>query len=317
MPTFDGGHYFLTVLAPIRTGDLVHLGDDTYRSHAQMLRDTLACLPTARQAPPTLDSPLNSPFARSRRTHLCRFVVIDDVVYNGRNPTDAILGSVKGVDLLEHQPVDRLNAPYLLFAADFDAASGADSELRSFLTELWSTMETELRAVFEHCVGFDRVNSAQAFGDYIKRCQVETTMPFNDYWTSPLPVTDLDLKPLLAPALIGAAVTLIALVLWILGIGGWPWSWITLAGVAATAVSLWVAYRRIMNRGGQPFPTAPNSDLRSILKALYLQQRFVDFAIANQGAEPAALQAAFGRFLEEHKPGDLDAPTQEPGVIRS
>ena len=72
-----------------------------------------------------------------------------------------------------------------------------------------------------------------------------------------------------------------------------------------------------MRTGNKPFPTAPDSDLRSVLKALYLQQKFTDFAIQNQGADDTALQTNFGAFLDEHKPGDLDNPTQQPGVISS
>ena len=70
-------------------------------------------------------------------------------------------------------------------------------------------------------------------------------------------------------------------------------------------------------KGGKRLPTAPDSDLRSILKALYLQQNFVNFAIKNQGASDEDLHANFGKFLKEHKPQDLDSPTQDPGVIRS
>ena len=66
-----------------------------------------------------------------------------------------------------------------------------------------------------------------------------------------------------------------------------------------------------------PFPAAPDSDLPSVLKALYLQQRFQEFAVAEQGAGDAALHAAFGRFLAKHRPDDLGWPTQEAGVVRS
>ena len=36
----------------------------------------------------------------------------------------------------------------------------------------------------------------------------------------------------------------------------------------------------IVAKAQAPLPTAPDSDLPSVLKALYLQQRFTDFAIA-------------------------------------
>jgi hypothetical protein len=320
MPNFDGGHYFLTVLAPIKTDASV--GDDgRQHSHLELLRQTLETLPTAHQDGASAKSKLNSPFARHSRTHLARFVVIDDVVYNGRNPCDPIWMRLTGKDPINPQPVDRLKCPYLMFAADIDTASGDDGALKAYLTELWSIMEAELREVFRHCVGFDGVAGAEAFCAYIMRCQIETTMPFNDYWT--------DLSALLsgptpwrafAPAIAAAAaavVTVLALLLQILGIGGWSWGLIALAGAVVTAVLLYVAYRVVIREGEKPFPMAPDSDLKSILKALYLQQKFVDFAAETQGADAKTLHRKFGAFLKRHKPGDLDAPSQAPGVIRS
>ncbi len=72
----------------------------------------------------------------------------------------------------------------------------------------------------------------------------------------------------------------------------------------------------MMRRGATPFPKTPDSDLPSILKALYLQQRFQDFAITAQGKGDAALLSAFKDFLDEHKPGDPEL-TQEPGTVRA
>ena len=316
MPNFDGGHYFLTVLAPVRTDDHVD-GEGSSGSRRQALRDALACLPTARQSPATIANRINSPFARSKRTHFARFVVIDDVVYNGRQPTDAIVAAVRGPDPSVMQPVDRLASPFLFFAADFDAASDSDQELKSYLGELWQTMEAELRAIFQHCVDFDRVTDAVSFYQYVKDCQIETTMPFNDYWTGPIPAENLSF---LAPTVLGgggALVALIAVVLWIFGVGTWPWGWIALGGVVAVVLAVLLAYAMVMRRGHKPLPTAPDSDLRSVLKAIYLQQAFIRFATDMQGADAATLHRAFGQFVATHKPGDLDGPTQEPGVIRA
>jgi hypothetical protein len=97
--------------------------------------------------------------------------------------------------------------------------------------------------------------------------------------------------------------------------GGWlVWVGLGLLGIVA---GVWMAYRLIMRRGARPFPTAPDSDLKSVLKGLYLQQRLTRFAIENQGAEPQALYDAFGKFLKEVRPSDVDGPTQPPGVLRS
>lgn len=50
------------------------------------------------------------------------------------------------------------------------------------------------------------------------------------------------------------------------------------------------------------------------LKALYLKQEFSKFVFANQGKNPQDLQAAFRKFVEASKPGDLSGPTWRPGA---
>ena len=87
--------------------------------------------------------------------------------------------------------------------------------------------------------------------------------------------------------------------------------------IVAVIVSAAFLYFKVMRVGNEPFPTAPDSDLKSVLKALYLQQKFSDFAIENQGVNDAALYKNFGEFLNKHKPDDLDNATQQPGVIKS
>ena len=72
-----------------------------------------------------------------------------------------------------------------------------------------------------------------------------------------------------------------------------------------------------MARGSRSFPTAPNSDLKSVLKGLYLQQQLVRFAIDQQGAAPADLHAAFAGFLDRTVPADLERPTQPAGVLHA
>ncbi len=313
MPNFDGGHYFLTVLAPIR-GDIVVDGEGRHRSRPDMLREILGCLPTAEQSEHRPEMDAESPFMRNKKTHLARFVVINDVLYNGRAPSDAILSKLgSGSSLIVPGPVDRLNRAYLLFAADIDAKSGDDSELVAYLTELWNAMGTELRAIFEHCEKFsDNVKDAASFCVYIKECQLETTMPFNDYWADGLKATNPPLKRILLAVLVALA----ACGLW-LGYGQWSWwGWI-LAVVTVPALTLGFAYAFVMIRGGKPFPAAEHSDLKSILKALYLQQNFVNFVVQNQGVADDDLHANFAAFLDKHRPQDLDSPTQEPGVLRS
>ena len=63
--------------------------------------------------------------------------------------------------------------------------------------------------MFGHCVGFDTVADAATFQNYILRCQVETTMPFNDYWITPPPLTSL--KTVLIGTVVALAVIELAL----------------------------------------------------------------------------------------------------------
>ena len=52
-----------------------------------------------------------------------------------------------------------------------------------------------------------------------------------------------------------------------------------------------------------------------MLKALYLQRAFTDFAIDQQGKSDKELFDRFGAFIAERRPDDIASPTQEPGVI--
>jgi hypothetical protein len=313
MPNFDGGHYFLSVLIPIRT-DVEQNAEGAWRSHVDLLREELALLPTAQQNRVSRDAALNSPFARNRLNHLARFVVIDDLVFNGRVSGNALLARLRGENPLTAQPVDRLKCSYLFFGADIDADTGDDAALRRYTDALWETMQQELRAVLRHCLAFDeRVRDAEGFFRYVRDCRVETTMPFNDYWADGLPAKNMNLLPVLAVPGLTALVAVLGFVLHLFGAEGWIW--IGLAALTITAaLGVWL-YRYLVRKAQAPLPTAPDSDLPSVLKALYLQQQFSDFVIAQQGADDAALYAAFQGFVEQHRPADTAAPTQPPGVI--
>lgn len=319
MPDLASGHYYLTVLAPI------HVDADP---HEQLLAQELALLPTGRQTMGPLDS-TPSPFARNTLNHTARFVMIDSPRYNGRVSGNTLISAIKKVDPLIGQPVDRFPVPFLLFAADIDAP-GDDGEaaLRAYTHVLWDTMKGELRAIFGHCVGFEQVADAASFHAYIKRCQVETTLPFNDYWAhglTPPPGLPLDLisraagvagravaisvAAFAAATLVNAGLTLTdahgQLVDWI-RTGG---LWITVAMLAVFALAAlgglagYVAMLMVARRG---LPTAPGSDLPSILKALFLQQNLTTFAIEAQGLPDQALHDRFGAFLSAVRPQDAE-----------
>jgi hypothetical protein len=315
MPTFDGGHYFLTVLAPIRSAPRDD-GSGHARAPAHLIREALAKLATAGQTEASLAGG-DSPFARVPGTHFARFFVLDDAVYNGRQETDSLLYTLRSAlgfarPLTTAQPVDRLASKYLVFFTAFDAASGDESELDRYLSALWQEMRRELLAIFGNCQGFDRVDTAAGFCSYVKRCQVETTMPFNDYWTEPPPLKNFVFTPWIWPVAVPALVALAGLISLLLG-GNHPLArWLLAGGIAATVLT---AYWMVMRVGKMPFPAALGSDLRSVLKALDLQRHFIDFAIAAQELDDDALHRRFGEFLALRKPDDLDNATQRPGVI--
>ena len=336
MPNFDGGHYFLTALIPVKTGLLDDIDHNT-TSHTHALRSYLARLPTALQSRANEKRGVNSPFARNKRTHFARLVLMDDVAFNGRVGSDTLLVALSpflakrpglarfaALNPLTAQPVDMLPSPYLICVVDFDAqdiGTGSDEmrALDTYLRELWTEMGPEWGFILQHCHGFEDVHDGQSFATAIRQCQVETTMPYNDYWqTAPdLAKLALPLAGVLAPALGGLAVFVLGILGWVFADHAMPWKWAVVIGLAILLGGLLYAYRKVLGHGLSPFPAAPDSDLRSVLKSLYVQQNFVRFAIDNQNTDPAALHSAFGRFLDEHRPTDLTGPTQPAGVVRS
>ena len=336
MPDFDTGHLFLTFLSPIREGTTADVSGERM-SHRQLLRVTLGLLPTALQSPATIKIGENSPFARNRQTHLCRMLVLDEVMFNGRGRKDAIVTALRRQDPIHPGPIDSLNCAYLVFCADIDAVMEEGDPLPKSLTKkqqhevrdaylrrLWATMEPELRCIYENCVGFDNVDSAEEFARYMARCQVETTMPFNDYWSSPPKLNSLPLVPMAVAALLPFMVTLLALIGGIAGMATVPilnlvvgWAvWPTFCiGLLATVAVIYGLYRYVLANGEKPMPPGQYGDLPGVLKSLYLQQHFANFAVDQQGADADALHTAFGAFLDQHRPSAKLAPSQAPGVI--
>jgi hypothetical protein len=312
MPTVDGGHYFLTCLIPVQTAPRARAdGSMTVPSH--LLREELARLPLAQQSPETVNSGRQSPFARCTRTHTIRLAVIDQPAFQGRDRQDVLLTVAKGDKPLEPRPADSLQNSWLLLSADLDArADEPDKGLASWAGGLWALCEPELRAIFETCVGFDAVQDGASFAAWLKRCQIETWMSFNDYWPHGPRIRAETPRRLLLGGL-ATFLGVIALFWWWLGTS---W-WLLAAVLPAAALALGAVILRLWQVGGRPFRAAPHGDLPSVLKALHVQQRFARFAGEAQGLSPDALHARFGAFLADVQPSDIAAPTQPPGVIRS
>ena len=147
MGNTSGQAYGLTVLCPLRSDRRKDV------SFAAEVRQRLASL--------RLDE--RSPMARVPNTYLCRFFVLDEVPYQG-NPA-----------MGEH-----LQSKYLVFVCELHG------DLDRYLEGMWNNAEEMIKRVFEFCVGFDDVKTADEFGNYIKRCQVKTTFYFNGSTDAPL-----------------------------------------------------------------------------------------------------------------------------------
>jgi hypothetical protein len=322
MPTFDGGHYFLTAVVPICTAPAPDGTAVTSPVHA--LRKRLSLMPTAAETRDCGGG--QSPFALNTRNHFARFVIIDDVAYPGRMGRNTLWGLIRGGDLAVAQPQDHLKCSFLVFVVDFDAKSGADQERYSYLVELWNTMGQDVREIFIFCEGFaSRVTDAASFAAYIASCQLETTMSFNDYYADTPTLPAWPEKPFLWAGIASLGVLGLGLVdLLTPSLQSWlphPLVLVIVGAVALAAVILAV-YASIMAAGRKPFPSAPDSDLPSVLKALHLRRTFTRFVIDSQmqaaGTDTASAQKLyddFAAFVAANKPSDIGAPTQLPGVI--
>jgi len=140
MPNETGRAYGLTALCP--------LIPDAQReqSHAAVIKSRLRNLPVDE----------DSPLAKVPNLYLCRLFVLDDVFYQGRPAAE-----------------DHLKSKYLVFVAELHG------KLDPFLDGMWRQAEKTIRDVWQFCIGFHAVASAQDFVRYVRKCQVETTFYFN------------------------------------------------------------------------------------------------------------------------------------------
>ncbi len=99
-----------------------------------------------------------SPLARVPGTHFARWVILDDVVYEGGR-----------------QRRDALKASRLLFTSNFDGP--LDAYLEALRTELGEDAD----AVWGHCAGYPGRADASAFAAYFRNHQLESALFFAAY----------------------------------------------------------------------------------------------------------------------------------------
>jgi hypothetical protein len=141
MANVSGRVYGLTILSPIIDDPAADI------SHDCAIRNYLSTLPSGH----------HSPFAKVSSTHICRLVVMDDVIPVGTPAKE------------EH-----LNSKYLVFESNFDG------ELEPYLTRMAKEIQKPVDAVWGHCVGYPGAHNIPAFIAYMKKCQLETTFYFAD-----------------------------------------------------------------------------------------------------------------------------------------
>jgi hypothetical protein len=112
------------------------------------LRTYLSRLPTGEK----------SPLARMGTTHFARWLVIDDLVYQG-----------------PPQVRDHLKSSYLIFVTNFDGPLG------SYLDAIARLMPVEADAIWGHCVDYPGVADPTAFAGFVHRNQIDTTFFFSAY----------------------------------------------------------------------------------------------------------------------------------------
>ncbi|HET8754769.1 MAG TPA: hypothetical protein VFM58_02090 [Solirubrobacteraceae bacterium] len=133
----SGQAYALTVLTPIKDG------------HAQPLAEHLN----------TLGDGDASPLARVPGTHIARWVVIDELKFQGHGQ--------------RHH--DTLSAPRLLFSSNFDG------DVDVYLEGLRTGMAAEADAIWGHCRDYPGHGNAGTFRAYMRAHQLEAALFFAAY----------------------------------------------------------------------------------------------------------------------------------------
>lgn len=144
-----GDSYGLTCLCPIMNGQADPLADGIVdlASYDKITRRRIQTLPLNE----------HSPFAQVPNTYFARLFILNDVFFQ------------QGDNIKR----DHLKSKYLVFTSNFHG------KLESYLEGMWNSSEQDIRNIWQYAVGFDKVNDATSFTEYIKKCQLTTTLFFN------------------------------------------------------------------------------------------------------------------------------------------
>ncbi len=128
--------YLLMTLTPIRPGE-----EEALRAYIEGLRD----------------GGERSPFARLDRTHVARWLIVDDLPHDPAAPHD------------------HLDMPYLLFTSAFDG------DLDSYLDELVFALAPEAGEIWGRCVGCPEPAAGAALKRYLRHNQLDAGFFFAAY----------------------------------------------------------------------------------------------------------------------------------------
>jgi len=175
MANISGKAYALTVLSPIKKGCI---GDTSYQiSYADEVQSRLHGLRDCE----------DSPLAKVPQTYLARFFILDDVFYESTPGCDPFCNLLDILSIFQDRfrlltlpREDHLKSRYLVFSSNFHG------DLENYLRGMWSAISADIKNIWEHCVAFDKVQDAEGFITYIKRCQLTANLFFNGSTNDPL-----------------------------------------------------------------------------------------------------------------------------------
>lgn len=159
----SGNAYALTMLCPIKPGIKAN------RIYADLIRDQLE---SWNMATP-------SPIAQVPNTYLCRFFVLDDI-YTESLPGASIWDALSDIRIIPSNKqrlaalphTDHLQSRYLVFT------SNLHGDVDAYLAGMWQNMQTEIKAIWQYCYGFEDVKDEASFIVYAKKCCMDSALFF-------------------------------------------------------------------------------------------------------------------------------------------